>query len=472
MSRTTFILIFSLLSSAVISQVELNLEDCLKLAHDNNLSLKGSALSVEMAKIGLSESKQGRLPNLNAQLGASYFAGRGIDPTTNDFITETFLSNDLSLSSGFTLYNGGRINNQIKQDALGLGVAEANRAQIFNDISLSVVLSYLNVLAGQETVENARAQLEISREQKRDLQRFIELGSRAANDILDLEVQELNDEQNLITAENQLQLDLLTLKQAIRWEGEQDIRVAPPPEDLFDGLTMDGYSVDQLYQAALSSLPGVRASELALKQSEMGLKVAKSGFYPSLSANLFLNTRYSDAAKDFNSSLEWTPLPLRLDGQQVNVEIQQPVITAGETTPLSTQWDENLGYGVGLSLAIPIYNRGLVKSNTQRAKIGIEQSELDLENTRDQVRRDVENAYTNALNSRKAYQAATRSMQATEAAYENSRKRYGVGNATNLELSSAKTLFENAQRLWTTSKYTYLLNVKVLDYYLGKKLTF
>ena len=123
-------------------------------------------------------------------------------------------------------------------------------------------------------------------------------------------------------------------------------------------------------------------------------------------------------------------------------------------------------------MSIPIYNRGMTSSAAQRAKIGISQSKIEVKETRDRVRQLVESAYTSARNAQKNYEAATRSLTATQAAFDNTQKRYTVGAATNLELASAKTLFENAQRIWTTSKYTYILNMKVLDFYMGKKLTF
>ena len=452
------------------AQVVLNLEQCLDMARSNNLEIKKGEMNASMAEIAVKESRFSRMPNLNGQVNATYYSGKAIDPTTNAFITENFLGNDIALGGGVTIYAGGRINNQIKSDQLGLEIAQAQNAQLSNDIGLMVVNAYLGVLAGQENVKNARAQLAISLEQREDVAKMIEAGVRAKNDILDLEVQVINDEQNLVLAENDLNLQIIDLKQIIRYDGDEAISVERPQLQILDENIVDRYSVDMMYQHAVRNLPGMWASELAVAQSEVGLKLSQSAYFPTISANFSLNTRYSDAAQSFTLEDQWIPLSLRINNMNADVEVLNEVPTNFQDISISDQWDQNLGYGGGLTMTVPIFNRMSVQSNVQRARLNLEQSALFLDEAKDQLRRDLENALVVAKNAEKAWQASVKSLEATRAAYDNTRKRFNVGNASNLELSTAKLLFENAQRLETTNKYTYIFRIKVLDFYLGRDL--
>lgn len=454
------------------AQVALTLQECINLAYQNNLDLKSSQLNVAFSEIDLQSSKMARLPNLNGQIGASYFAGRGIDPTTNDFITETFLSNDMALNSSVTLFSGGRIHHQIHQDRLELAASQELFEQAMDDVGLQVVLSFLNVLLGQETVENARSQMEITSGQLADLEKLIDAGVRAQNDRLDLDAQLSLGEQNLIIAQNQLTMDLLTLKQAIRWESDENITVVVPDLSAFDVPSVETFDLEELHNIAMQSQHVVEASEINLEQSTIGLKVAKSSIYPTLTASFGLNTRYSDAARAFDSEFQWIPIPTRIDGQSADLEILQAVSTNPRSVSLSDQWNQNFGYGGGITLSVPIFNRGSTHNNIQRSKLAISQAEIDLERTKDQLKRDVENAYVTAQNSEKTFFATQKSLKATEAVLENTTKRYNVGSATNLELTTARINFENAQRDHTTARYNYIFSVKVLDYYLGKELKF
>ena len=469
--RLFTILLALLCAASPRAQTILDLQECIDLALERNLTLQKSELGVDLAETQLRESRSARWPNMNAQIGGGYYTGRAIDPTTNDFITEDFLSNDLSLSSGLSLFDGGRVHNQIKMDRLGLARSRAQWSQAADNVGLNVAIAYLNVLARKEDLKNARAQLEITRQQLQDLQKLIEAGSRARNDILDLEVQLYINEQNLVAAQNQLAIDKLALSQMIRWEGDE-FDILSPDLSEYREIDLEAYSLDQLIERAVATQPVIEAGRFGVEESKYGLEVAKSGYFPSLTANFFLNTRYSDAARAFGTNLEWISLISRIDGQPATLEVLQPVPGEGSRIPVSDQWDQNLGYGVGLTLSIPIFNRRFVRSNVERSQINIEQAELDLEIAKDQLKQDVENAFVAAKNAEKAWLAAQKSLEASEAAFYNTQKKFNVGNATNLELSTARLNYENAQRDNITAKYTYIFNVKVLDFYIGKELTF
>lgn len=465
----TLLLIASSYSST--GQTILTLEECVTMAVERNLDVRRSHLNTEFTRVDLKEERMSRLPSLNLSTNLGSFSGFSIDPTTNTFNTETFIANDVNLTTFMTLFAGGRINNRIERSRLQMRETKAREDQTVNDVALNVALSFLDVLSGKERLKNARAQLELTREQVKDLENMIRVGNRAANDMLDLEVQLSQAEQEVQQAENDLSINKLALAQIMRWEGD-DFDVQGPDLDDYRDLNLQSYTLVELYNRALETQPIVKAQELAVEASQTNIKVAQSAYYPTLSLNGFLSTRYSDANISRQFEEQWIPLSLRIDDMPVDVEILQTVPTEGGTIPVTDQWNQNFGYGARVTLDIPLYNRHSVISSVQRAKVSAEIARADLEATKDQLRRDVENAFVAARNAEKFWQATQRSENAAQAAYENARKKYNLGNATNLELTTARVNFENAQRDNLAAKYSYIFNVKVLDYYIGKDLNF
>ena len=156
----------------------------------------------------------------------------------------------------------------------------------------------------------------------------------------------------------------------------------------------------------------------------------------------------------------------------MQVELLQPVpVDAGEVS-LNDQWDQNLGYGVGVILNIPLFNRWTNISNVQRAKIQKDNADLDIQVARDNLKIDIQNALASARAARSNYEAAMRTLEASRASFDQVRAAYEVGGSNGFELSQARTNFTNAQRSVSSSKYNYLFRVKVLDFYLGRKLNF
>jgi len=442
------------------------------MAFEKNLDLSLGENEIASAAVNLKESKFSRLPNLNLNSSGSYFSGRAIDPTTNDFITENFLSNDVSLSSGVMIYNGGRINQQIKQDKINQKIADSRYEMTRDNIGLLVINQFLNIVLSQENLDNQKNLLQLSQDQNTRLKNQVDAGSRPRNELLNLEVQIAQDQQSVVQLENELALNKIQLAQSIRWEGDPNYTLVSPPIENITGESMDQYSFDVVYAAALKTMPSIAVAELSKKRAEGQIKLAKSGYMPTLSGSLFLNTRYSDAAQTFDFETEWTPFPLRIDGQLSNAEIARLIPTNGKKIGLIDQWDQNLGYGVGLNLSVPIFSRWANTANVQRAKIQDENADIEITRATDNLKMDIQNALASARAARANFEAASRTLDLSKNAFENNSKAYDIGSTNSFELNQSRINFENAQRSVVSSKYNYLFRIKVLDFYLGRKINF
>ena len=297
-----YILLFSfltfLLGYSSVAQGEsrqLNLQECIDVALENNLTVKRSALDAERSKISVQESQASRLPSLN--LGANYGNnwGRSIDPTTNSFIAQQINTSGLSGNSSLSLFTGGQIYFSIKQSQLNLSAAQYDLARTKDNIAMNIANFYLNVIFNQELLENARLQLTSTQQQLNRTQRLVAAGSLPRTSELALISQLAGDEVTLINAQNNLALAVLNLKQAMLIPASEEIEIVIPDIDV-EQLITENQTIQEIYDHAIGVRPEIKSAYLRVESANVGLKISKGAYYPSLRLNGNLFTNYSEIA--------------------------------------------------------------------------------------------------------------------------------------------------------------------------------
>ncbi len=168
--------------------------------------------------------------------------------------------------------------------------------------------------------------------------------------------------------------------------------------------------------------------------------------------------------QDLNASYEWTKhLPeLQAFG---NWQIQ-----AFDEKFVPKDWDYFNSLNVGLALRVPIFKGFATNSKVEQAKIDYKISEENLINTR----KTVENNFDNiVLQIKKAYEqvyAYKASMDEAERGYQIAVKRFNTGLGTQLEVTDALGALLTAQVNYLQSVYDYRLNHARLDMLMGKSI--
>ncbi|MEP5613725.1 MAG: TolC family protein, partial [Cyclobacteriaceae bacterium] len=272
----------------------LSLEECISIAVENNLSVQRSQLNLSTARVNFENAKGQRYPSLNANGNFGYNWGRGIDPTTNLFTTQRINFNGVSANSSLPLIQGLQTTNNIRQSKLNVEASELDVKKAANDISLSISLTYLNVIFNKELLENARFQLESGEQQLDRTKKLVQSGALPVSNELQLVSQVATNEVNLITAENNLDLALLDLKQALLLPSNDQIDIVIPEIEI-DQAEIEESSVSEIYNAALSNQPEIESADKRVQSANLGLAVSKGSMFPSLNLNGGINTNYSDA---------------------------------------------------------------------------------------------------------------------------------------------------------------------------------
>lgn len=449
------------------AQKQFTLRECVNMALDNNLQMVAIENNLELAEISLRQSQHARYPSLSGSINLGNSYGRTIDPTTNSFINQSFLSNGLSLNSGVLLFNGFRINNTIAQSRLSALASKKDIDQLERDITLSVATAFLNVLFAKENITINENQLAQSIAQRELMQKMIRVGNSPENAIFDLDAQVAQNEQNLVTARNNLELTKLTLRQLMRLDSSipLDISVAEIQVEK-DAYTL--LSIEELTESAFQNQPSLEASKLRIHVAEKGEKIATGGFYPTLSAGANLLTNFSNRFQQVGGFEDREiSQDIIFNGQPVTIGIIQsfPVF---ESIPYFNQLSNNLSYGIGFNLSIPIYSNYSVRADKNRAVVGTNNAKNNYEILKDNVKVTVAQSYAEAKAAKARFEAAEKTFQAQSNVYTNAFKRFETGNLNSYDLVRFKTLYENAQTNVLIAKYDLFFRIKVLDFYMGK----
>lgn len=481
------LLIAILLTSGLIVSAQqkrvLTLEECIEIAVENNLNVQRSTLNLETAKVNLMQANAQRYPTLNGQANFGYNWGRSIDPNTNLFINERINTNSLGANGSLPILQGFQVSNGIKQSKTDVLASDYDLQRAKNDISISVASFFLTVIQNKELLENARFQLESSQQQLDQTKKLVASGALPVANELQLESQVATNEVTLITNQNNLDLSLLDLQQALLLPPGQEVDVEIPEVGDFSSQ-IDEINSMEVYEYALANQPEIKAADARVKSSNLALEVAKGSLYPSLSLNGNINTNYSDAVDQLpvfdldNPIIVEDPTNLIVTDNNGNALANTSVVVQNvEPNSLvdygvSDQWDDNLRYSVSLGLFIPILNGFSNRANMQRAKINVQQAEINAKDERNILFQTVENAYRNALATSRTYLAREKqvaSLQETFRAVENQYNN-GAANFTDYQVA-ANNLFQ-AQSDLARAKYDFIFRQKILDFYLGKSLSF
>jgi outer membrane protein len=131
------------------------------------------------------------------------------------------------------------------------------------------------------------------------------------------------------------------------------------------------------------------------------------------------------------------------------------------------QLNDNLGYNIGVSLNVPIFNRFQTKNRVAQSKINKQISETRLESEKLNLKQTIEQSFLDVRTALKSYEAAKISLESQEEAFKNAQERYNFGAMTQFDFDQVRTRLVNAQATLIRSKYDYVFKTKVLQFYAG-----
>ena len=477
MRFSKYILTLLFISGSILARAQktdtssiLTLQKCLDIAVKNNLQVKQSGLSSQSAHIDLEQAKENLLPAINGNANRQLSQGRGINNVTNTYVNQSQTNDSYNLNGSMTLFNGFALQNAIKAASLAYQAGKMDFQSAKDVVTVNVITGYLAILDGQEILSATKSQLSVIKETV-DRSEILEKqgANKAASDLTDFKGQLASSQVAVVNAENSLNAAKLSLFQLMNIPFNPDVAFQTlNAEDLTGEY---GSNPDQIYETALQQLAVVKAATLRRQSAEKTLKATKGLLLPSLSLNGGLFTTYSNTATKsvFIDSVSNGIKGLYANGPSgkesiisttANNDIQK--ISYGD------QFKNNYGTYVQVGINIPIFTNRVKYNNISKAKINLLSYQNIEDNTKVQLKQNVEQAYYNMSAAYKRYQALTEQVKAYTESFRIYKLRFDSGVLTSVDYIIAKNNLDAANVNLISARYDYYIDSKILDYYQGK----
>lgn len=418
-----------------------SLEECISYALEHSISIKQRDLNRQQQEIEVSTAKNSRLPDLNASAGENFSFGRGLT-AENTYTNTNTNSTSFSLGTSVPLFTGFRIPRTLELNRLNLEAATADLEKARNDIRMQVAQAYVQILYSMELCDVARRQIEIDSLQVFRLKEMLNNGKASGTQVAQQEATMAQSKLTATQADNDYRLNILALTQLLELpspEGFSIVRISPaalPLKEIAAGMTPDA-----IYQEAVGIKPEILAETLRLQGTEKNIDIAKSALYPSLSLSGGVGSNY----------YKTSGFPAESFGKQLS---------------------NNFSQYIGLNLTVPIFNRFATRNSVRTAQLNRENQQMQLENTKKALFKEIQQAYYNAVNSKAKYASSEEALRSNREAFTLMSAKYEYGKANITEFNEAKNNLMKAESDLVRAKYEYLYNHALLSFYRGKELKF
>lgn len=421
---------FALLSATQISADRWSLDSCISYAVTHNISVLQQQLRVSQGEQGIVEAKDRFLPSLSASASESFSFGRGLT-SQNTYADRNTSNFGWNVGMSLPLFQGMSEYRNLKLARLSLEQYILESEATRQSIELNVITQYLQVLYSKEVAAAARASAELSAFQLTRQRALIEAGKVAEATVYDLEAVAAQDSLQIVTADNDVASSLVTLANLLRLPSSEGFDINPLPES---EPTIPTYR--EVYQKALSSQASILSAEQAIKVADQNIEVARSGYLPRLNFTAGIGSGY-----------------YKLSGMP------------GEG--FGAQMRHNYATNLGFSLSIPIFDGFGTRNNLRRAKLQKSASELELDDRRENLKKEIELAHTQASGARLRYLTAIGTLDKTRLSFDSTRERYDLGRATIADYEQAKNNLFRTEISLIQARYEYLMRHRILQFYAG-----
>lgn len=419
-----------------------DLQTCIDYALKQNITIRKNRLSAASAEVDVKTAKAALFPSLTGSV-SQRVVNRPYSETNTiingDNITssqsKTSYNGSYGIDANWTLYNGGKRINTVKQQQLNNRIADLSVAQSENSIEESIAQTYVQILYAAEAVKVNQATLEVSQAECERARALLQAGSIAKSDLAQLEAQVSTDKYQVVTAEATLQDYKLQLKQLLELDGEEEMNLYLPAlgdENVLSPLP----TKTDVYRAALTLRPEIEAGKLNVQASDLDISIARAGYIPTLSLSAGIGTTNANG-NDF---------------------------TFGEQ--IKQNWNNSLG----LTVSIPIFNNRQTKSAIQKAKLQKQTSELSLLDEQKTLYKTIEGLWLDANSAQQRYAAAVEKLRSTQTSYDLISEQFDLGMKNTVELLTEKNNLLNAQQETLQAKYMAILNTQLLKFYQGESI--
>jgi outer membrane protein len=414
------------------------LDECIRYAMDNNITLQKAGLSRQSSEESVLSAKAALLPSLSfstshnvgyqpwKEIGTATVQNGQVETST----THTSYNGSYTLGANWTVWDGNRNRNTILENKNLLQQAEQDSIAQSLNIEEQIAQLYIQILYSKEAIEVNKATLEAAKVNEDRAKQMLNVGNISKAECSQFTAERAQDEYSVVQAESNVRNYKRQLKALLQITDSEDFDVVSPQAT--DAMALQPIPSQQVvYETALMNRPELRQAQLAVDNANIQKQIAKSGHMPTVSLNASIGTNTSSLSNN-----AW--------GEQMK---------------------SNFNAGAGISVSVPIFDQRSTKTAVTKANLAYQQAQLDVRDRQTSLYSTIENYWIQANNNQSQYKAAKVSTEAAQESYDLLSEQFAVGLKNIVELQEGKTRLLSAQQSELQSKYMTILNIKMLELY-------
>ncbi|MBR2396181.1 MAG: TolC family protein [Bacteroidaceae bacterium] len=431
MKAITLTLAALALAGSIRAQQGWTLDRCIDYALENNIQIRQSDIAAQTRDVDLNTARSNRLPGVSASASQSWSFGRSLT-IDNTYANTNTASTSFNIGADMTLFAGGRVSGNIHNAQLGLEAAKADLERIKDDVRVQVAQAFIQIVYNRSILDVARNQVTIDSMQVERLDALAAIGKASSAEVASQRATLAQSQLSVTQAQNNLNMSILTLTQLLELPSPEGFDVIQPDADAIEFSIPD--SPEQIYAQALDIKPAVKSEEIRLQQASNSIDIAKGGYYPTLSLSAGAGTGYYTSSNRTSDNF-------------------------------GSQMKNNFGPHVGLNLSIPIFSRNNNRNNVRSAQLNMMNQEMQLDNVKKQLYKEIQQAYYNTVSSKSRYESSQEVQTSAQESFELMQAKYEGGKASITEFNESKNRLVTAQADVIKYRYEYLFNTALLEFY-------
>ncbi len=417
---------------------QVTFDEAVRTALDQNTNIKRAQAQARQSNVQVRSEWMDFAPNLSIDSDVTRRVGRNFSQVTGDFTTQSTDFFNLSGQSSITLFNGFENISSLREAREQAGADQTNLKRTRREVVFDVMDQFISLVESREIVRVRREQVAAQRQRLRQIEQFVEAGSRPESDLFTAEADLADAEQQLLQGKREREVTQTRLIQTLQLNPREayDFRVP----DL-EGATLDSSRqelpalIDEAFQKRLD----LRVAEAERRAAEQGVRSARSAYYPTLSLSGSYGTDWSSRGVAGNASDDF-----------------------------ANQLDVNRGGGLSLSISIPIFDRLQRSNQVEQAQVQAQDAEYALQDQRQEIALQVRQSYLDYRNAVQQLEAANKRLRAAERARTAAQERYELGSADIVELQNAIRDYVDAASQQVRARYELFFQQKRIDYNVGR----
>ncbi|MBN9400908.1 MAG: TolC family protein ['Candidatus Kapabacteria' thiocyanatum] len=409
----SFVFLLATAAASVSAQVRgtspvYSLEDCLRIAAQNNVDIRVADASTHAAAAGLTAAFGNYLPG--ASISANY--SRQLTNLQKQFsfvngvpIQGEPLPNNYGLSAGltWTVFDGMRREANYDQARNTLDAADKRGQSQRLQIGVDVRRQYVEVLRSMQVVKTRRENVDLSRNTLDRIKAQYDAGRTAITSVYSQETELANQEFELVRSENDLNVAKARLLFTMGLNPDEPAEFletsfpSSAEQSDVEQFRQRLGSLDACVARALGHRPDIAAARHQASAAESGIAIARGTYFPTLNAS---------------GGYAWR-----------NTEI--------------ANFDRQGQVSLGLQLSVPIFDQFQTNANIQNASLTLTQRQADVQRLELQVRQSIQGAFLTLEAAERMLEITSRALKAAEINQQAALERFNVGSANQLDVLTA-----------------------------------